>query len=125
MNFYCFSHFQITFGRRASEYLQQNNAETLFFSFCTVLIYTDLPFHPQQYLLRKSPMFCAPHPSAYKGKEYPRRYFESTPDSRTNATRPVLATCNENSEDYVSRNSKRKCEFTWILFTNLTNAIRL
>lgn len=28
----------------------------------------------------------------YNGKEYPRRYLESTPDSRTSANRPVRAT---------------------------------
>lgn len=28
----------------------------------------------------------------YKGKEYPRKYLESTPDSRTSAMRPVRAT---------------------------------
>lgn len=29
----------------------------------------------------------------HSGREYPRKYLESTPDSRASATRPVLATC--------------------------------
>ena len=40
MNFYCFSDLQITFGRRASEYLQQNHAETLFFF--VLFLYTQI-----------------------------------------------------------------------------------
>jgi hypothetical protein len=35
---------------------------------------------------------ASPKLSIYTGKEYPRRYLESTPDSRVNAIRPVLAT---------------------------------